>query len=286
MEADGDWCTTAIMPKLLVNLALAGLFACGGNSNNTTVDGHGSGSGSGSGSNMGSGSGSNPAGAYACLGDSAPSPQAMVSIAGTIDTVNASYAVGPLGSASVTVCTGDCTGANALGSATTGSDGTFSAGPFATNGTAIAAYLKVTDATYVTTLAYPGAPLASNGTAQAIDFSTSFESLLPDITLAIPGSKCGSGMGLIGVLITDCNNTQITDTANLTVTVQQNGSDAGDGVISVGSALASFNGFYIDCEVPDGTTTIKASYKGMDFLPNTVNSVTGDAIEAVVRPGY
>ncbi len=210
----------------------------------------------------------------------------MVTFSGNLQTVSASLALEGFGSGSVTICEGDCTGANILGSATTDGSGNFTAGPFATNGTAIPAYLELKGSADVTTLAYPGEPAAANTAFRGIVFPSSFESELADISLAIPGAKCGSAMGLIGILVTDCTGAQITSTANLTVSVTQNGTAVGDGPIDVGKALATFDGLFIDCEVPPGATTISVTDNGMSFLPNTVTSVTGEATEAVIRPGY
>jgi len=112
----------------------------------------------------------------------------------------------------------------------------------------------------------------------------------------IPGATCtqGSGTGLVGIEVTDCDNTLITDTANIMLSVTQNGSAAGQTPIDIGkvvsgaglTGLAGLNGLFLVCDVPAGTTTLDATYMSKKFLTNTITVVGSDATEAVLRPGY
>ena len=140
------------------------------------------------------------------------------------------------------------------------------------------------------TLAYPGEPLGTNQSLEAIVFPTSFIGLLADI----PGASCtqSTSDGLFGILVTDCTGAPITDSSNITVTVQQNSTMAGDAPIDVGALFKSvfsssaLEGFFLVCNVPPGTTTVNASYMSKTFLQRTVSSVANEATETIVRPGY
>jgi hypothetical protein len=282
----------ADMSKLYFELALVGgLVACGSNSSNTTdapksadakvyldapTD---SGSGSGSGS-----------GDLSCNGDAAPTPNATVTISGVIDTVSVSGAnisIVGLGSASVSACTGDCSTPLAAAGTTNGS-GDVSFADLPTNGTALDGYLKITAGSDETTLAYPGAPIAADVTIQALVFPTAFLS-----ELSIVGCTQAPAKGLVAIEVVDCSNAIINDAANITLSVQQNGTAVGDAPIDVGAKLAALgltvpalNGFYLVCNVPVGATALGTKYKTDTFLTNNVMSVAGEATEAIIRPGY
>ena len=188
-----------------------------------------------------------------------------------------------LSGATVAVCIDDCTGSNNLATETTNGSGEFTAGPFTTNGTAIPAYLTVTDANDETTLAYPGEPMATDTAFRAIMFPTTLVS-----ELGLLGSagctQDTTNNGIFGVLVEDCNNQLITSSATISVT--QNGTTVGDPPISAGALGAAYAGLYLVCNVPPGTTEVNAMYGGDTFLSRTVLSVKGEATETAVRPGY
>jgi hypothetical protein len=89
------------------------------------------------------------------------------------------------------------------------------------------------------------------------------------------------------VLVTDCNNTPISDANNLTISVQQGGSNVGDAPVSAGQLSPMAAGFFLVCNVPPGAaTTVSAKYGSMDLRAHDVQVTAGTTTETIVRPGY
>lgn len=226
---------------------------------------------------------------FSCVGNSAPSPAANVTVAGTVYEVGFSGGItfGGLGSASVTLCKGNCVGnQNNLGSASTDGSGAWSIGPIATNGSAVDGYVRITHTGDRSILGYPAAPIAANITQPAI----TFQSQLIDLGGSQFGCPQQAGNGMLGVLITDCAGKPITD-GNVVVHAQQNGSDVGDAPINASALSSMAGGFWLVCDIPvtgsaAGVTTVSVKYGNLDLLAHAVTAEAGTTTETVVRPGY
>jgi hypothetical protein len=237
------------------------------------------------GSAVGLGSGVGSAAAdLTCNGDAAPTAGQSVTLSGNVQIAGAGaggFTAMPYTSGSVNVCTGDCTGANMLGTATTDCNGNFST-TVTLNGTAVDAYVNIAPSGDVVTLGYPGEELAKDASLQALVFPSSLLSILGAV---VPSCSGTSSKGMIGAIVTDCAGQRITDTADIKLTASQGGTQVGS-AYDVSQLSAGLAGFYLICNLPAGSTDLNVTYLNKTFLKNTVNSVVGQATEAIVRPGY
>jgi len=224
---------------------------------------------------------------FSCMGNSAPSVNANVTVSGAVEEIGfsgGSPTIAPLAGADVNLCKGNCTGGgNNLGSGTTDGSGNFSIGPVATSGTAIDGYARVTHTGDRTVLGFPAAPVAMDVTQPII----TFQSALIDTYGAAFGCAQTADKGMVALLVTDCMSNPISDSANLTVSVQQGGSDVGDTPINAGQLSSMAAGFWMICNVPAGTaTTVSAKYMNTTLLAHDVVVTAGTTTETIVRPGY
>lgn len=223
---------------------------------------------------------------FSCAGNSAPAVNANVTISGAVEEIGfagGSPTITPLSGAAVTLCKGNCNGtSNQLGSGTTNGSGDFSIGPVATGGTAIDGYARVTHTGDRTILGFPAAPVATDVTQPVITFSDTLIALLGNV-----GCSQQAGNGMVALFVTDCMNKPLSDSANVTVSVQQGGSNVGDPPIDAGTLSPMAAGFYLVCNVPAAAaTTVGAKYMNMDLRAHDVLTTAGTTTETIVRPGY
>jgi hypothetical protein len=222
---------------------------------------------------------------FSCSGNSAPAVSANVTVNGNVEEVafNGGVSIQPLSGADVTLCKGNCQGgANNLGSGTTDGSGNFSIGPITTGGTAIDGYARVTHTGDRTILGFPAAPVATDITQPVITFQDTIIALLANF-----GCSQQAGNGMVAMFVTDCMNKPISDNSNLTVSVQQGGSDVGDPPINGGQLSQMAAGFYLICNVPPAAaTTVSAKYMNMDLRAHDVMTTAGTTTETIVRPGF
>ncbi|HEX4455466.1 MAG TPA: hypothetical protein VH143_31620 [Kofleriaceae bacterium] len=218
-----------------------------------------------------------------CNGNAAPTPGQTITLSGNIVIAGAgtsgftatAYADSPL-----SVCSGDnC--ATSLGTATTDCNGNFSTS-VTLNGSSIDGYVSVAPSGDVATLGYAGEPLDKSESLQALVFPTSLLSILGAV---VPSCSGTNTKAMIGVIVTDCAGQRITDTADITLTASQSGTQVGS-AYDISQLAPDLAGFYLICNLPAGATDLNAAYLSKTFLKNTVQAVTGDATEAIVRPGY
>jgi hypothetical protein len=230
----------------------------------------------------------------ACLGNTTyPAAAANVTVSGTanqVDVQGLSPSITALAGATVDACQGDCKNSNKLATSTTSATGTYSDGPIATGGTHIPVYLKITppnNSTDEPVLEYPGEDLTANFMGAPI-FTLTPGALTALQTFA--GCTVSSGNTIVGVVVTDCSNAPITDSANVALTIKQGGTAVtGTTTIDLGSipgVPANAKGTYLVCNVPaSSATNVGASYKSMAFLAHDVVTATGEITATQVRPG-
>lgn len=223
---------------------------------------------------------------FSCMGNSAPAVNANVTVSGAVEEIGfsgGSPTIMPLSGAAVTLCKGNCQGAgNNLGSGTTDGSGDFSIGPIATGGTAINGYARVTHSGDRDILGFPAAPVATDITQPVITFQNTLITLLGNV-----GCTQSANNGMVAVFVTDCMSKPLSDSANVTLSVQQGGSNVGDPPIDAGTLSSMAAGFYLICNVPPGaTTTVGAKYMNTSLLAHDVMVTAGTTTETIVRPGY
>lgn len=227
---------------------------------------------------------------FSCLGKPLPTTaSATVTVSGTAEEVainGVSPGLNPLVGATLDACAAagsDCMGTNQLATAMSGSGGAYSVGPITTNGTPVDAYVHVTATNDRPTDEYPSSPIAADLSGiPIITFSSSAFSALVQY-LHITQSDAN---GNLGILVTDCANTPIGDSANLTLSVQQNGMDVPNTTVLDGGQFSSMAaGTYFVFNVPPGATAVSATYKGMTLLAHTVGVVAQTTTATQIKPG-
>jgi hypothetical protein len=224
-----------------------------------------------------------------CIGNSAPTPNSTVTITGSVNELGLSstfmFTFGSAANATLKLCTGNCLGTNALGSATSNGSGDFSIGPVTTGGTAIAGYVRMTRTGDRTILGYPASPFAMDAVQPMITFQDTLIALVASSGSA-HGCPQAAGNGMVGLMVVDCSGKPISDATKLTVAVQQGSNTVGDAPISASALSSMAAGFYLICDVPPGNTTVSAKYNNMDLLGHDVNVTAGTTTETIIRPGY
>lgn len=229
---------------------------------------------------------------FSCSGNSAPTTaDAMVTISGTATEVGVNGntpSFSPLVGATADACKGNCTGPNKLATATTDAQGAFSDGPITTGGTPlIGDYLKLTPpngSMDKSVLEYPAEPVTTN--LMNIPLFT----LTPQAVTLLGFVGCQQDFttkGMLAVLVTDCTNKPINDSANITITVMQNGTALTVTPIDLGAVSQMAAGTFLICNVPaNATTTVGATYKTMTLLAHDVNVAVNTITASQIRPGY
>ena len=174
----------------------------------------------------------------------------------------------------------------ATNTTTTAADGSFTISNIVTGGAPFDGYLTGTHGTDRLTYLYPAFPILAN----LMNVPLPILDAQTEGLLGLTGhTQDDTGNGMIGLAITDCAETPI---AGATPLVQQGGSDVGEefDASTFDSRLA---GTYIYFNVPDGATTVGASYMGMTFPTHVVavhkktNGSSGvtSITETQTRPG-
>ncbi|HEY6039425.1 MAG TPA: hypothetical protein VIV58_34325, partial [Kofleriaceae bacterium] len=148
-------------------------------------------------------------------------------------------------------------------------------------------YIKASLATYRTTYLYPPNKIIANLTGVPVPLisDANFTQLNGFI------NQMDANNGLLFITVTDCANQPI---SGATLTSKQGNADAGS-VLDVGqlSGQAALAGLYFVSNVPDGDTTIDASYNNMTFPSRVVAAhkkpadanAEGTMTVTVLRPG-
>jgi hypothetical protein len=227
-----------------------------------------------------------------CIGNSPATPATTVTLSGKVQQgdINLStfmFMITPIGSATVKACdTAACNGPSD-GSDVTDNAGDFSIAPITTGGTAVDDYLMMTKSGVRTTLVYPHAPfVADQAGIPILTFGSTATSLLNNL------DGCDTAEPLIAVAVTDCANSAITDTANVNITVKQNGTPVAGAKVHdlstvIPNAPAEIAGLFLICSVPANNATIlSATYYGMYFLAIDVKTAAARTTTTQLRPGY
>ncbi|MBL9019720.1 MAG: hypothetical protein JNL83_36350 [Myxococcales bacterium] len=223
-----------------------------------------------------------------CLNNTAPTTAAAnVTISGTTQEISASGGtptVTGVSGAVVKSCKGDCTGPNSLGMVTSGAGGAFSTAPLSTGGTPLDGYIDVTRSGDRRTLVYPPSPLTMNQSGvPVLMFNTQAFAALNSLGLLSPPQNDTTN-GLVGIVVTDCMNTPITE--GVVVSVKQNNMPVGNMPFDLSSLAAQGAGTWLIANVPAGDTTVSATYNGMAFRAHVVTVPAGTTVTTGVRPGY
>lgn len=239
---------------------------------------------------------------FSCMGNSQPAAMANVTLGGAAGEVVANGATPALQashSAKIDLCDGTsttCTGNDELDTVTTPASGCPQMGcPFtfdmqATGGSPLDLYVKATKAGNRTSYIYPHAPVTADvANIPAFMFSNTLVA-----GLALIGINQEAGKGIVLVALTDCTNAPITDTANIVLSIKQNGQAVqGTTELDVSQFAAQLAGTYAIFNVPAGTTQtpnavteIGATWKGKPLRAHNV-TVFADATTATqLRPGF
>jgi hypothetical protein len=231
-----------------------------------------------------------PAYDFSCLGQPLPTTApATVSVSGTVEEVaisGVSPGINPLSGASLVACANgaaDCMNANQLATATSDMTGAYTVGPITTNGAPVDAYVHLTHTGDRPTDEYPASPIAAtlSGVPIITFQTTAFSELVTYLHITQDDAN-----GNLTILVTDCAGTAIGDSANLTLSVQQNGADVPNTTVLDGGQLSSMAaGIYFVFNVPPGATAVSATYKGMNLLAHTVGAVAQETTATEIKPG-
>jgi hypothetical protein len=221
---------------------------------------------------------SNPnTGAYACLG------QALPTTAPSSITVNGTVTQGvitPAPSSGATVTAYRTGNASPLATTTTAANGTYTLS-ISTGGTPVDGYLQISNTGYITTYAYPPAPLAANATESGILVTTSeFANLSTVANVTQDPSK-----GFIAVVVEDCAGAPIagatisTNPAAGTIRYNSGGFPSSSATSTAADGIAyAFN-------VTAGDVIVSATGGGHTLRAHTVAARTDGIILTAVTPG-
>lgn len=232
---------------------------------------------------------------FSCANNPAPATApAQITIGGTVTRVEftGTLMINPLDGASLRACRApgapNCsTSGNQFGSTvTSGNGGMYSIGPFATSGQPVDAYLEMTESTSRTTFVYPDQPFSADSPMTPV--LTFTPQVIGALSLLPNGCTQSATAGMIGLGVVDCANTPISDTANLMISVKQGGNEVqGTTVIDLGAVNGQAAGLFLICNVPpNNTTTIGASWSGMQLRAHDVKIVAGTTTQTLLRPGF
>lgn len=177
----------------------------------------------------------------------------------------------------------DCANANHIGTEqTTAGGGNYAVENVATGGAPLDVYLTMTNTNDRPTLIYPAEPITADlANADGLTFTTAQFSQFAGFL----GQTAGNGSAL--VIVFDCTNKILADSANLTISVKQNGADVANTTITdLGTFSDMAQGIYLVTNIPPGATEIGATYKTMTLLGHTVKVAADTDTETIIRPGY
>jgi hypothetical protein len=193
-------------------------------------------------------------------------------------------------SATVDACVADCMDENLLDTKTTPNMGCpaigcpYTSDPLATGGTPLDGYLRASKTGNRTSYVYPPAPLdADIATIPVITFT---QGAFGGVTLAA-GVTQDPANGNLVLVLTDCSDAPITDTANIDLSIKQGGTEVvGTTEFDVSPLAAQLAGTYVVFNVPAGATEVGATYKGTPLRAHVVGSVAGASTFTGLRPGF
>lgn len=208
------------------------------------------------------GDSSSPEAAFACLGAALPTTApASITIGGQV----LGNALAPTALAGAEVL-GLRTDIDTLDRDTSTTPGFYSL-TFATGGTPVNGFLRVTKSGHLPTYAYPARPIAANDTTNVLAVTS--------VEFGILGTAVGesqqAGNGFIGVVVRDCTGTPL---ANATVqtnpagTVKYNAAGAPSSTATVTAA----DGVAYVFNVAAGTVTVMATANGHTLRQHAVNA--------------
>jgi hypothetical protein len=221
---------------------------------------------------------------FACAGMTAPATApADITLAGTTETFNG-MALSNLAGVSIQAFkNGNLT---ALDTQTSDANGAFTTAGLPTGGVPLDGYIKASLATYRTTYVYPPNVVSAN--LAAIPVPLISQALIDQYNAVL--NQNDTNNGLLFLTVADCSLMPI---MGATLTVKQGTASVGQ-ILDVGTLASQFAGLYIVSNVPDGDTTIGASYNAMTFpthvvtahkKPGDANAV-GTVTASAVVPGY
>jgi hypothetical protein len=214
---------------------------------------------------------------------------AMVTLGGTVQGLTVSGlnpSIGPVDAAALKACdatAANCTGQNSDGNGASDAQGNWSIANITTGSTPLNDYVEMTKTGWRTTYTYPASPFVADQTnIPVLTFDSLAESALSGFF------SCDTSQALIGLALVDCMDNPVTDTANVTITVKQNGTTVtGLAVKDLGLLQPEAAGTFLVCGVPaNAATEISAVYKTTNFLAHSVKTVTGTTTATILRPGY
>ncbi|CAN5809374.1 hypothetical protein BH11MYX3_BH11MYX3_32850 [soil metagenome] len=217
------------------------------------------------------------AGAFACLGNTAPTTAEDTIVISGAATKVVAMSIDPAADVTVEVRSG----ASVLDSV----GPTLADGQFMTAALTVSAPLDAVlyatipaPATERPTLRYPPQPWVKN--ESSVPMLLINDSELDNL---IQPKSQSAALGFLNVLVTDCDDNPIN---GATISVKQGGSDAGE-IIDTQVLQTIIPGIYWAINVPvDDTTVVNASYQGRIFRAHTVKSIAATTTHVTVRPGF
>lgn len=222
-----------------------------------------------------------------CIGNSVGNTAATVTVAGTVTELSimgTSPQIAPLPDATLNACKGNCAGANKLDTQTSDASGNFMTAALTTGGAPLDGYIRMTHTGDRTVMAYPPSPLTQN--LDSVPVLTFTDGALQALVALGICPQTGTN-GMAALLVTDCMNARISDTANVALSIKQGGTEVtGTTVLDAGQLSSMGAGLFLVCNVPPGVTTVNATYSGMTFLAHDVTFTAGTTTETQIRPGH
>jgi hypothetical protein len=202
---------------------------------------------------------------FTCFGLTPPTTAAdPVTIAGTTDTFSTN---GPSPLGSVTVESYKVGNATALDTKVSDmTTGAFTTGNLATGGTPLDGYVKASLTAYRTTFLYPPNKVVANLAAVPVP-------MISDATFMQLNQLVQQQDATNGVLLLTIADCALMPISGGTLTVKQGNASVGT-VLDVGQLTmqSALDGLYLVANVPDGDTTIGASYSTMTFPSHVVTA--------------
>lgn len=199
---------------------------------------------------------------FSCAGDPAGTPTATITVSGTTVT-NSGTSLTPAPGVSVTLLTnGDD---SVLDTQTSDDQGNFTFAAQDTGSNALDVYIKGASEGKLDAYLFPADPLVadiSNVPVPNIDEATL--NMIGQL-----GDPYDPSKSVIVLQLQDCSAIGV---AGATVTVEQGGTELDINAIDLGSLFAQAAGIYFIENVPEGTTTIKATIGGHDFKAHAVKT--------------
>jgi hypothetical protein len=222
-------------------------------------------------------SGTPNTGPYGCLGQALPTTApTTITVTGTI--THGVISPAPDSGATVTAYrTGNVT---PLATTTTAANGTFTLN-IGTGGTPVDGYLKIEKTGYITTYAYPPAPLAANESESAIIVTTSEFATLSNVASV----SQDPAKGFIAVVVEDCTGAAIAGATISTTpaagTIRYNSG----GIPSSSATSTAADGIGYAFNVTAGDVVVAAQTTGHVLRAHTVAARTDGITLTAVTPG-